>query len=56
MVKPCHGYNFFHSLWIELRFCMHKAMISVAAGKILLAKTNWFFHAKSSLFDPKFYT
>ena len=53
MVKPVLHSNFLLSLWIELRFCMHQAMISVAAGKILLAKTNWFFHAKIQLFDRK---
>ena len=30
---------------------MQQAMISVAGGKILLAKTNWFFDMKSSLFQ-----
>ena len=30
---------------------MHQDMISVAAGKILLAKTNWFFHPKIQLFQ-----
>ena len=51
--KPCPGSNFFCILWIELRFCMRKVMTSVAGGKILLAKTNWFFHDKSSIFRPK---
>ena len=32
---------------------MRKVMTSVAGGKILLAKTNWFFHDKSSIFLPK---
>ena len=32
---------------------MSKTMISMAAGKILLAKTNWSFHETSSLFVPK---
>ena len=50
-VKPCHGSNFFLSLWIELRFCMRQVMTSVAGGKILLAKTNGFFHVKSSTFQ-----
>ena len=31
---------------------MHQAMISVAAGKILLTKTNWFFHEKIHGFRP----
>ena len=56
-MHPCKLWSrsdFFHILWIELRFCMSKAMISMAAGKILLAKTNWFFHVKSSLFDRNF--
>ena len=30
---------------------MCQAMRSVAGGKILLAKTNWFFHVKSSTFQ-----
>ena len=30
---------------------MCKAITSVASGKILLAKTNWFFHMKSSTFQ-----
>ena len=30
---------------------MRKAITSVAGGKILLAKTNWFFHEKSSTFQ-----
>ena len=30
---------------------MHIVMISVAAGKILLAKTNWFFHPKIQVFQ-----
>ena len=38
------------SLWIELRFCMHQDMISVAAGKILPAKTINFFHGKITFF------
>ena len=32
---------------------MRKVMTSVAGGKILLAKTNWFFHEKSLIFDRK---
>ena len=32
---------------------MCKAMTSVAVGKILPVKTNWFFHVKSSIFVPK---
>ena len=51
--KPCLGSNFFCILWIELRFCMRKVTTSVAGGKILLAKMNWFFHNKSSIFRPK---
>ena len=51
MVKPWRRSNFLLSLWIELRFCMHQDMISVAGGKILLAKTNWFFHPKNQLFQ-----
>ena len=54
-VKPCHGSNFFHSLWIELRFCMRQTIISETVGKLLPTKTNWFFHVKSSLFVPKKY-
>ena len=59
----CHGcthanldlaQTFCHVLWIELRFCMRKAMTSVAGGKILLAKTNWFFHEKSEIFCLNF--
>ena len=49
--KPCVPSNCLLSLWIELRFCIHQDTISVAAGKILLAKTNWFFHAKIQLFQ-----
>ena len=49
--KPCRRSNFFPILWNELRFCMCQTMIPVASGKILLAKTNWFFHEKSSLFQ-----
>ena len=49
--KPWPRLNFFYVLWIELRFCMRKAITSVAGGKILLAKTNWFFHEKSSTFQ-----
>ena len=30
---------------------MRKVITSVAGGKILLAKTNWFFHVKSSTFQ-----
>ena len=30
---------------------MHQGMISLAGGKILLAKTNWFFHPKIQLFQ-----
>jgi len=45
------GYSFFRRLWIELGFCMYQHMISVAAGKIRLAKTNWFFHLEIQLFD-----
>ena len=45
--------DFFYIRWIELRFCMRKAITSMTVRKILLAKTNWFFHAKSSLFDRK---
>ena len=52
--KPWAGSNFFHGLWIELRCCMCKATTSMTVGKILLAKTNWFFHVKSSLFLPFF--
>ena len=33
---------------------MCKAITSVASGKILLAKTNWFFHEKSSTLHPNF--
>ena len=33
---------------------MHKVMISVAAGKILLAKTIRFFHEKIQLFNRNF--
>ena len=33
---------------------MRQVMTSVAGGKILLAKTNWFFHEKSSIFDRNF--
>ena len=32
---------------------MHQAMISVTGVKILLAKTNWCFHAKIQLFTRK---
>ena len=32
---------------------MHQDMISVAAGKILLVKTNWFLHPKIQLFYRK---
>ena len=53
-VKPWSSSNFFHILWIELRFCMRKAITLMTVRKILLAKTNWFFHAKSSLFDRNF--
>ena len=49
--KPWSRSNFFYILWIELRFCMRKAITSVAGGKIFLAKTNWFFHEKSSTFQ-----
>ena len=38
-------------LWIKLRFCTHKVIISVAGGKILLAKTIKFFHEKIQLFQ-----
>ena len=51
--KPWSSSNFLLSLWIELRFCMHKVMISVAAGKIFLAKTIRFFHEKIQIFDSK---
>ena len=53
MVKPWRPSNFLLSRSIELRCCMHKVMISVATGKILLAKTNWFFYKKNQLFDRK---
>ena len=43
--------TFLLSLWIELRFCIHQDMISMASGKILLAKTKWFFREKSLIFD-----
>ena len=49
--KPWSRSNFLLSLWIELGFCMHQDMISVAGGKIFLAKTNWFFHSKIQLFQ-----
>ena len=49
--KPWAHYRFFHSLWIELRFCIHQAMISKRVGKLVLAKTNWFFHPKIRLFQ-----
>ena len=49
--KPCFLSNFFYSLWFELRFCMCKVITPVAGGKIPLAKTNWFFHEKSSTFQ-----
>ena len=52
--EPCISSNFFHRLWIELRFCMCKVITSMTVGKILLAKTNRFFHEKSSLFLPNF--
>ena len=55
-VHPCEPWarsRFFPRLWIELRFCMRQVMTSVACGKILLAKTNWVFHEKSSIFDRK---
>ena len=51
--EPCHSSNFLLSLWIELRFCMHQDMISVAAGKILPAKTIRFFHLKIKRFHRK---
>ena len=51
MVKPWTRSNFLLSLWIELRFCMYKVMISVAARKILVAKTIRFFHPKIRLFQ-----
>ena len=41
----------FHSLWIELRFCIHQAMISKRVGKLVLTKTIWFFHPKILLFQ-----
>ena len=50
-VRPILPRNFSPSLWIELRFCMHQDMTPMAGGKILLAKTKWFFHEKSSSFD-----
>ena len=53
LYKPCLHSNVFHILWIELRFRMRKAIASVAGGKIVLAKTNWFFRVKSSIFLPK---
>ena len=34
---------------------MHRFMVSVAAGKILLAKTNWLFHEKIRLFHQNLY-
>ena len=49
--KPWADYRFFHSLWIALRFCIHQAMISERVGKLVLAKTNWFFHPKIRLFQ-----
>ena len=52
-VRPWASSNFLYILWIELRFCMCKAITSMTIRKILLAKTNWFFHVKSSLFDRK---
>ena len=52
--EPWRGSNFLLSLWIELKFCMHQDMISVAAGKILLAKTNWCFHEKYFIFQKIF--
>ena len=52
--KPSLRVTFFLSLWIELRCCMHQDMISVAGGKILLAKMNWFFHATVQLFTRNF--
>ena len=51
--KPWSRSGFLLGLWIELRFCIHQAMISVAAGKILLTKTIRFFHGKTQLFDRK---
>ena len=51
--KPWSRSNFLLSLWIELRFCMHKVMISVAAEKILLAKTIRFFRERIKLFRRK---
>ena len=51
--KPWAHYRFFHSLWIELRFCIHQAMISKRVGKLVLAKTIWFFHPKIRLFQKK---
>ena len=39
--KPWPSLIFFYILWIGLKRCMRKAMTSMAAGKILLAKTNW---------------
>ena len=56
-VQPCKPWAnsiFFHILWIELRFCMRKAIISKWVGKIRLAKTIRFFHVKSSIFLPEF--
>ena len=53
-VQPCKPWprsNFFYILWIELRFCMRKVMTSVAGGKMLLTKTNWFFHKQTSTFQ-----
>ena len=50
-VKPWSSTRFFYILWIELRRCMQQTMIPKWVGKILPAKTNWFFHEKSSLFQ-----
>ena len=52
--KPCYRLNFFHIQWIALKLCMCKVTTPVAGGKLFLAKTNWFFHAKSSLSHPIF--
>ena len=46
--------TFLYILWIELGLCMRKAITSMTIRKIVLAKTIWFFHTKSSLFNQFF--
>ena len=47
--KPWSSYNFLLSLWIELRFCIHKNVISVTAKKYSWRKRSGSFVIKFNL-------